>query len=760
MTTLTITPDIAKKKLKLAGTVASGEKVAVTVVGFGTVATENLRLRVVAGATPVGYFPLENEDAWTVSGADLICTLDLATWQAERHCKFGAEVCFILEDTGTPQLYGVGDFSLRPWIKLSGVDVPKNLDNYKVRMDALLAEINRVEGVANGKYTKPGTGIPKTDLAPSVRTSLDKADAVTQKVSKSAFDALLGLSLPDSATQKDTRQIVQRILTVLQNAATCIALMVALPVFGIDGATAWEDVPPDRTVKSVVEQFSPPADFSTNNAQLVETIEAIAPGLAPSNVVGKVFDSSRSYVVGEVMLFSNELYRALYSNAAPSIPPINGYSYLWEKLENPALDEVMGGALHDSYLRLGAGGYNDAQEFEVRIGTASDGGVSYLHGYNGYIGVRNTKNDRAAYITPEGHIYIVRNGTPYNTYDLNMMIYGGNIRPIDIDTIKSEAPLVISPKYVYQYLTNLYYTASEVNAAIGNAGHVPNTRTVNGKPLSADIVLLPADIGTLSDADIAAAIAAHKPLRVYGDEGCTNYIDGARGVYILPPPTLCYTNTAGLVYAPAEENYWRPESGTTYLRYANFHYFYFDGTSEVVGVPVYYGITFSEDLNFYSYERPSEWQNVGTLALVSDIPSAASPEDLVAATNDLAKTVPNNITRTGTDATLVHCDDGTCTNALIYIRQASSTLAGLMTAADKNKMDNLAPVASSGDYSDLTNKPDLDAISTNLVKTVISNSLFNLTYDETLQVTWKKVADNGAFYEMCFTNINMIGVQP
>lgn len=273
MTTLTITPDIAKKKLKLAGTVASGEKVAVTIAGFGTVATENLRLRVMAGDVPVGYFPLENEDAWTVSGADLACTLNLATWQAERHCKFGAEVCFILEDTGTPQLYGVGDFSLRPWIKLSGVDVPKNLDNYKVRMDALLAEINRVEGVANGKYTKPETGIPKTDLAPSVRTSLDKADAVTLKVSKSAFDTLLGLSLPDSATQKDTRQIVQRILTVLQNAATCIALMVALPVFGIDGTTAWEDVPPDRTVKSVVEQFSPPADFSTNNTDLVETIQ-------------------------------------------------------------------------------------------------------------------------------------------------------------------------------------------------------------------------------------------------------------------------------------------------------------------------------------------------------------------------------------------------------------------------------------------------------------------------------------------------------
>ena len=99
--------------------------------------------------------------------------------------------------------------------------------------------------------------------------------------------------------------------------------------------TAWEDVSPTNKVKDIVEQFSPPQappDFSTNNAELVETIqatapepdfspsnaalcatiqatapepdftvsndtlvetiEAIAPGLAPSNVVGKVFDSS------------------------------------------------------------------------------------------------------------------------------------------------------------------------------------------------------------------------------------------------------------------------------------------------------------------------------------------------------------------------------------------------------------------------------------------------------------------------------------
>ena len=74
--------------------------------------------------------------------------------------------------------------------------------------------------------------------------------------------------------------------------------------------------------------------------------------------------------------------------------------------------------------------------------------------------------------------------------------------------------------------------------------------------------------------------------------------------------------------------------------------------------------------------------------------------------------------------------------------------------------NSLATVAMSGAYSDLSGKPDTDAIATNLVKTVISNSLFNLTYDQTLQVMWRKTAENGAFYEKCYTNVNMIGVQP
>lgn len=53
-----------------------------------------------------------------------------------------------------------------------------------------------------------------------------------------------------------------------------------------------------------------------------------------------------------------------------------------------------------------------------------------------------------------------------------------------------------------------------------------------------------------------------------------------------------------------------------------------------------------------------------------------------------------------------------------------------------------------------------EVFATNLIKTVMSNSLYNLTYDQTLGVTWRKTAEGGAFYERCYTNVNMIGVLP
>lgn len=122
-----------------------------------------------------------------------------------------------------------------------------------------------------------------------------------------------------------------------------------------------------------------------------------------------------------------------------------------------------------------------------------------------------------------------------------------------------------------------------------------------------------------------------------------------------------------------------------------------------------YPVAYMDDISRATNALASNVVSPGELVAATNALAAnvVSPGEIVAATNGLSKTIPNNITRTATDATLVHCENGTCTNALIYIRQANGSLAGLMTAADKNKIDGLAGVASSGDYNDLENKPTI-----------------------------------------------------
>lgn len=98
--------------------------------------------------------------------------------------------------------------------------------------------------------------------------------------------------------------------------------------------------------------------------------------------------------------------------------------------------------------------------------------------------------------------------------------------------------------------------------------------------------------------------------------------------------------------------------------------------------------------------------------------------------------------------------------------------AGLVVqTAPKGQVYNDQPVVTNVvlDASAFASKDDLqkvekqiadakDTLATNLIKTVINNGTYNLTYDPVLKVTWRKEAENGVFYEKCYTNINMIGV--
>lgn len=180
---------------------------------------------------------------------------------------------------------------------------------------------------------------------------------------------------------------------------------------------------------------------------------------------------------------------------------------------------------------------------------------------------------------------------------------------------------------------------------------------------------------------------------------------------------------ASLYYDASEENWVLdigPElwaEGTASDSYLDFQL----GTAHFICTRYSTGTTFS-------YET--------RLAYTNDIP------DISGATNALAQTIPNNITRTGTDATLVHCDSGTCTNAILYIRQATHSLAGLMTAADKTALDALAATA----------------VTREAVTNVV-NEVKELHYDEVMNVTWETriVGGEMKFFAVTNANISVLG---
>lgn len=60
-------------------------------------------------------------------------------------------------------------------------------------LNAMDGQIAENESIAQGKYTKPSGGIPKTDLVSAVQTSLGRADKLTDEYINNLIDAKLGV---------------------------------------------------------------------------------------------------------------------------------------------------------------------------------------------------------------------------------------------------------------------------------------------------------------------------------------------------------------------------------------------------------------------------------------------------------------------------------------------------------------------------------------------------------------------------------------
>lgn len=251
----------------------------------------------------------------------------------------------------------------------------------------------------------------------------------------------------------------------------------------------------------------------------------------------------------------------------------------------------------------------------------------------------------------------------------------------------------------HQPLTN-FYTRAETESKIVELAPAPgNYATVSNAAMSASAAVSnKADAVRVAVDDRAVVACAwwdgEKLLTWNGSEWIwgSGLLGGARSL-------LCY------------DGLWEYSPSVTPFAYTN--------AVPIYGLPP--SLVLYEGGDSVTLTRTNEVYGVATnaypVAYVDDVAratdalaaSVVSPGELASAVSDLSKKIPNNITRTATDATLVHCDDGTCTNAILYIRQANGSLAGLMTAADKTKIDNLSDVASSGDYNDLENKPTIPA---------------------------------------------------
>ena len=283
MTELAITPNYEKKRLELAGTVAAGEHVAVTIVGGGAwIGTgKALRLRVICGARTVAKFPLWTEDnaedwpedvtsadAWDSAneGADATCVLNLNTVPAAKLLRFGGMCLWVLDDAENHTLYGSGEYIVEPWPKERGEDEPYYLDEYPDIVAELGERINAVEK--------------------SISDAVDEANGIVAYVTAARNDAQSAAQI--AGTARNGAQTAQGKAEDAQTAAEAaqVAAEAALP---LDTTLATEGKAADA--KAVGDAIALKADKSTTYTKS-ETYTKIETTNAISTAIATVVDSA------------------------------------------------------------------------------------------------------------------------------------------------------------------------------------------------------------------------------------------------------------------------------------------------------------------------------------------------------------------------------------------------------------------------------------------------------------------------------------
>lgn len=205
MTSITITPDTAKKRLRFSGDcIAAGEHIGVTVAGFADkIAGSKLRLRVMLGNRTLAKFPLVMPDSeadppvvgdqWTnpQGTTDAYCELNLNTVQAQKYIRCGMDCWIVIDDVDVPQKYGAGELFIGSWCKESGEDTPYDLDEYPDIIDWMKNEIENFRTTVDDAKTSSEKAVG----------AANKAVEAAQTSSNSAATAQNAASRSESAAQ-------------------------------------------------------------------------------------------------------------------------------------------------------------------------------------------------------------------------------------------------------------------------------------------------------------------------------------------------------------------------------------------------------------------------------------------------------------------------------------------------------------------------------------------------------------------------------
>jgi len=469
--------------------------------------------------------------------------------------------------------------------------------------------------------------------------------------------------------------------------------------------TTPNDMPGDAPLMTNAQEYVdakvasiPTPDFTVSNDTLVATIEATAPtpsadsiGAFKCSYVAPDFDPTKDYAEGDIVSISNRFYVF-----------ITHWRHQWggSPIEEECVEELSSlksigeQVFAQAFLPLGFGGTNAPSYKKVNAGLGRSNYGYFILEPDGW--EVETSSGEKAKLSNSILRYEVVGGGHWDV-DIKKILTSDMTLPIEnryLDEAYADNPT--SPYHVHNYLTNNYLTAYQVDDQYLKKADAANTYMTE---TSADAkYATPSAVGSA----IGSALGALRVEYLYNRYG--NYrmnYDGLIQRQTHNGYNVDWTNeTSGAVLKYSSPNHWRCEHPT----YGDIWFTLSDGEMVCDEIP------FIRGTEPYANAAVIEITGLGVFRALPNAYGSLFWNDCKQLAD--AESVPNNITRTATDATLVHAGGGSTTN-LIYIRQATSSLAGLMTSADKVKLDGV------GNYATVSNRA-MSAVQTESDPTISS----------------------------------------